>query len=305
MSEAIDKKPGISLLLIAAYVVSGLVIFQAFSLGLVSVIYGIPLMEMTEFIEDPTSVENGKNAMLLIQGFTAFGTFILVPVFFSLTRDHRFPDVGLTGVEVAPVIYVSLLIVAFMMVNAWFIELNASITLPESLRGIEEWARNLEYRAEVLTQQLTEMDSFGYFLAALFVIAVIPGVGEELLFRGIVQNKLKLLTGNIHVAIWVSAVIFSAFHFQFFGFIPRMLLGALFGYIYYWSGSLFLAMLAHFIQNGFTLFMLYLYQNDLIQYDIDNTEAVPLYSVAIFTVISALLIYQFRNYYFTRSKSVV
>ena len=77
MSQVNDKKPGISLLLIAGYVISGLVIFQAVSLGLVSVIYGIPLMEMTEFIEDPTSVENGKSAMLLIQGFTAFGTFIL------------------------------------------------------------------------------------------------------------------------------------------------------------------------------------------------------------------------------------
>ena len=304
MQRSGEMKPGLSLLFIAVYVILGLVMFQAVAMGLAALFFDIPFAEINTFINDPLAYANGKQAMLMMQGVISFGTFILVPLFFYLAHDRKFPDFELKRATPVALILVSLIVLAFMMVNAWFIEFNASLSLPEALKGIEQWAREMESRAEALTSQITEMDSVGYFLAALVVVAVIPGIGEELLFRGIIQNKFRKLTGNIHVAIWISAAIFSAFHFQFFGFIPRMLLGAMFGYIYYWSGSLILAMVAHFIQNGFTLFMLYLYQTGAIQFDIEDTDTVPIYSVLIFTVISIFLLYQFRNYYFKQSKTV-
>jgi membrane protease YdiL (CAAX protease family) len=108
-----------------------------------------------------------------------------------------------------------------------------------------------------LTTYLTNFENIVEFLAAIVILAVVPAIGEELLFRGILQNKITLLTKNYHVAIWVSAIIFSAIHFQFYGFVPRVLLGALFGYLYVWSGNLGVAILAHFINNGFTLFLIY------------------------------------------------
>src|SRR5690554_5832087 len=107
---------------------------------------------------------------------------------------------------------------------------------------------------------MTRFDNAGDFILALIVIGLIPAVGEELLFRGLVQNQIGAITKNIHVAIWLAAFLFSTFHFQFYGFVPRMFLGVLFGYLYYWSGNLFIAMLAHFINNGLTLILLYMYQ---------------------------------------------
>jgi membrane protease YdiL (CAAX protease family) len=95
------------------------------------------------------------------------------------------------------------------------------------------------------------------FLAAIVILAIVPAIGEELLFRGILQNKIEMLSKNKHIAIWITAFIFSFIHFQFYGFVPRLLLGALFGYLYIWSGNLTIPILAHFINNGFTLLLLY------------------------------------------------
>jgi len=297
-----DQRPGFSLLLIGLYVVIGYILFQIASLGIISFLFEIPLTEMDRFANNPASYPHGKEAMLTFQGITSIGTFILVPTFFFLTRDHILPPLGLKKIRPWPIVLVLLIILTFMVVNAWFIEFNRSITFPESLQAVEKWARDFENRAEMITNQLTQIDSFPYFIAALLVIAVVPGIGEELLFRGIVQKKFFLLTNNIHLSIWLSAAIFSAFHLQFFGFIPRLLLGVIFGYIYYWSGSLLLTMLAHFFQNGFLVLAMYLHQTGAITFDVESTESVPITSVLIFSLVSGFLIYIFRHYYLSRTK---
>ena len=106
----------------------------------------------------------------------------------------------------------------------------------------------------------------------------------------------------MHVAIWVSAFLFSAIHLQFFGFVPRLLLGVLFGYIYYWSGNLLYPVLAHFINNGFTLVMLYLYQIGITEMDIENTESVPVMVVLVSVILTFGLLAFFRRYHFLRAR---
>jgi membrane protease YdiL (CAAX protease family) len=134
-------------------------------------------------------------------------------------------------------------------------------------------------------------------LLAVVVIAVLPAIGEELVFRGIIQRELFRGTNNIHVAIWISAAIFSAIHIQFYGFVPRMLLGALFGYLYYWSGNLWMPIIAHFINNGFTVVAMYLYQQGSVKMDIENAEAAPWSSVLFSAVITTALLYFFKKFY--------
>ena len=107
------------------------------------------------------------------------------------------------------------------------------------------------------------------------MIGVLPAIGEEVLFRGVLQRKLTEHWVNPHLAIWVAAALFSAIHVQFYGFLPRLLLGALFGYLYYWSGSLLIAIFAHFVNNGVMVLMLYLYQRKLVDYNIEDNESVP------------------------------
>ena len=185
-----------------------------------------------------------------------------------------------------------LLIVVFMVPNSLFIEWNANVTMPDFLKDFEAWAREKEDVATALTNYLTTFSSTSQFLFAFFVIAVLPGIGEELVFRGMLQPELKRATGNMHVAIWISAIMFSAIHLQFFGFIPRMLLGVLFGYLYFWSGNILVPMFAHFVNNGFSLIMLYLYQTGNTTLNIDSTESAALLMAVLFTIITfGILLY--------------
>jgi len=111
----------------------------------------------------------------------------------------------------------------------------------------------------------------------------------------LLQPELHKATGNIHFAIWTSAVFFSAMHMQFYGFVPRVFLGALFGYLYYWSGNLILPMFAHFFNNFVAVTSIYFGWSDLPGVDTEKPESTPWYVVIIMTVICAALIFFFQK----------
>ena len=157
--------------------------------------------------------------------------------------------------------------------------------------------KSMEEKAREMTQVLTNFSSTGRLLVAFLVIAVLPGIGEELVFRGLLQNKLLALTRNPHVAIWVSAALFSAVHFQFYGFLPRMLLGAVFGYLYVWSGNLWVPILAHFVNNAFTLLMVYLYQQKISDYDAEGSMGATLPMVLGSVLLTARILFYLYTYF--------
>ena len=119
------------------------------------------------------------------------------------------------------------------------------------------------------TEQMLTVDTIGGLLFNLVVIALIPAIGEELTFRGVLQQGLTRRM-NPHVAILLSAAIFSFIHFQFSGFLPRMFLGMLLGYLFYTSGSLWTCMLMHFLNNGSAVVVYYLNHKGIINVDVDH-----------------------------------
>ena len=127
---------------------------------------------------------------------------------------------------------------------------NQGLHLPEALKGVEQWMINSEKQADVITKKLLTISSWGGFLMNIIVVAILAGLGEELLFRGTLQKILIGWTRNSHAGILITAFIFSAIHLQFFGFFPRFLLGALLGYLYLWSGSLWIPIIAHTLNNA-------------------------------------------------------
>ena len=135
------------------------------------------------------------------------------------------------------------------VLNTW----NQGLQLPESLRSIEDWMINTEKTAEVATNTLLNTDSWGGFIMNIIIIAIMAGIGEELMFRGVIQKILIGWTKNIHLGILYTAIIFSAIHFQFYGFVPRMILGMVLGYLYIWSKSLWVPVIAHAINNALTV----------------------------------------------------
>ena len=104
--------------------------------------------------------------------------------------------------------------------------------------GIEKWMKDAEESAAEITKAFLDVKTIPGLVFNVFMIAFLPAVGEELLFRGIIQRIFTDMTKSHHWGIWISAILFSAMHFQFYGFVPRVLLGALFGYLLVWSGSI-------------------------------------------------------------------
>ncbi|WP_138993850.1 CPBP family intramembrane glutamic endopeptidase [Larkinella sp. C7] len=234
--------------------------------------------DITGILTNPADYPGSWHLLMLIQAVSHLCSFLLPCVLYLRWIERKswseFNARPLTVVQ--SVGLVALLTITFMPFNGLIIEWNQNLDLPDSLAGLEAWMKQKEDQISGLTTFLTDFNSPLDLVIALVVIGVIPGIGEEVLFRGMVQRKLAQWTGNVHVAIWVSALIFSAIHVQFYGFVPRALLGALFGYVYVWSGNIWVPILAHAVNNGFTVLMVWLYHRQMISVDIENTNSVPL-----------------------------
>ena len=142
--------------------------------------------------------------------------------------------------------------------------------LPALLSGLEDWMRTMEEAAKVLTEKFMKVEAIPGLLFNVFMIAVLPTIGEELLFRGVIQRIFTNMTKNYHWGIWIAAFIFSAFHMQFYGFLPRLLLGAMFGYLLVWTGTIWVPILAHFVNNTMGVVGYYLIDKGIISKDIEQ-----------------------------------
>lgn len=264
--------------------------------GLVALpFYDGNLLSLFTAISDPLNNPSVKTPLMITQGVgSAFGMIFIPWLIYS--RMFKLPlNFGQTKVSLQPILFTLLITIFFMVVNSPVGEWNQQIKLPASLSGIEHTLKAMEENMKVLTEFLIEFNSFGEFLLGLAVVAIIPAIGEELVFRGLVQNHLTRITKNIHVAIWVSAFIFGAIHMQFYGLFPRMFLGALFGYLYYYSGRLSYAILAHFFNNGIAVLAVYMFQLGKTDYDIESTESLVWYQVLISAIVLILLLLAFKK----------
>ncbi|MCC9165267.1 CPBP family intramembrane glutamic endopeptidase [Pontibacter harenae] len=288
-----DTHPVWVLLLLLAFMLGGYFVATFIFALLVEPVFGIGFMDMTGVMLDPATHPQGPDAMLMFQGVVQFISFVIAPLYLIKGMGHKIgPHLSW---KVAPmlglVLLSGLLIILIMPVNSVIIDWNVNFDFPDFMRGFEQWTRAKEEELAELTKLIANFGTETRLFLGLLVIAVIPAIGEELVFRGVVQRQLYRWVDNQHVAIWLAAIVFSAIHVQFFGFVPRVILGALFGYLYFWSGRIIVPMVAHFVNNGFTVFLLYLQQTGRIDVDVESTEPMPWYSVLVSLVLSAAVIY--------------
>jgi membrane protease YdiL (CAAX protease family) len=244
---------------------------------------------------DPTLT----SSLLIIQSIGTFVGMILFPLIQLLAIEHKkispfFPEQPQTGFIL---LLVSILGLTFMLSISPLTVWNMHWEFPEFLRGFQTWAREKEDLSAKLTEAMTNFNSLSEVLVGVLVIALLPAIGEELVFRGLIQNEFFRGSGKIHLSIWASAFVFSAIHLQFFGFIPRLLLGALFGYLYYWSGNLLVPIFAHFFNNAFSVIMIYLYAQKIIDIDPQDNSYLPIQYVLINLVITVALLYYIRKHF--------
>ena len=302
-----EPQPLRSMLMLFGFIMLGMTlgaVAAAVVVGAGAMASGGTMKNVTELLQHPSATPNGWWWLMVVQALSHVSTFLLPALLYWFTVDKRqLSDFsGQPAYKVAGWGLVVLLTIAFMPVNGLIIELNQALKLPETLAPLERWMRAKEDQMAELTKFLTTFRTVPQLLMAVFTIGLLPALGEEVLFRGILQRKFIVWTSNVHLGIWLAAALFSAIHLQFYGFVPRMLLGALFGYLYVWSGNLWAPILAHFINNGFTVIMIFLHQQEMTTIDIDSTESVPVSAALFGTVVTvaALVLFKRMNKTVTR-----
>lgn len=180
------------------------------------------------------------NYLKLMQLFSGIGLFITPALLYAYLTNFDFKFLNLSRQNVILVISIMMLITPFI---GLLLEWNMMISFPE-------WLLEFDVNSEAIITAFLQMDSIWDLFFTILVIAVVPAVGEELLFRGYLQQKLGNWLSNPHTAILITSFLFSAIHFHFQGIIPRFALGVLLGYLFYWSNSLWLPILAHFVNNA-------------------------------------------------------
>ncbi len=198
-----------------------------------------------------SQISDSVISLKVYQLISATGTFCIAPLSACYLISHSCKDY-LSLYKTKAIFYpiaVLIVLVAIPFINFTTL-LNEQIELPESWQFLEAWIKEMEEKNGDITQQFLDVSNFGEYLFNILVLALIPAIGEELLFRGFIQKALQKHTKNIHIAIWCSAILFSAIHCQFYGFFPRMFMGIIFGYLLYWSGSIFVPMACHFFNNA-------------------------------------------------------
>ncbi len=294
-----NKKPWLSLISLMLIAFGGLIIGQFVAILIVTKVYNLGIFQVMEMVTNISDYPEYKVAIFLLQGLSAVFGFILAPWFYLRVIERKRLSVLSPNTQIAllPVTLALLISIVFMAVNFKFAEWNAQMVFPEFLKDVETWMRLQEDKLEEATYFLTTINNPKELVLAMLVIAIIPAIGEELLFRGLIQNQLLSWFRNTHWAVWITAIIFSAIHIQFYGFVPRMLLGVLFGYMYLWSGNLLYPILAHFANNGFQIVMLYLYSNRLTDFDMENADTVPWTVFFTSALISTLLIIYYKRHF--------
>ena len=289
-----DRPASISVLRILAMVIVGYIVMgNVIAILTISLLYEGNLVEAMAF---PLEHPEIRTIMLLAQGLASLTGSILVPWYYLQMFEHRSPKVLFgkfpSGIWVG---MLAVLTIGFAISISPISEWNATMKLPDWMGAFGEYMTTMEKQAEVLVKMFTSNLTPGDFALVFVVVAILPGIGEELVFRGLIQTELQRAFGNPHAGIWVAAAFFSAFHLQFFGFFPRLLLGAFMGYVYFWSGNLWFPILTHFLNNGLQLVGLYLYQLGVHTMDMESTESAPLIVVAVSIIITTSIFYYFKK----------
>lgn len=204
--------------------------------------------------------ETSYKILLMLSSIISFALPALLAAKFIQKDEPAFRQLGMTE---SPRFTKYLLAIVFMLAIMPAIEfissLNASYSFPESLKGLEEYLRNIDESAMQSTMKALAGNGVGAFILNLIVLAITPAVCEEMFFRGVLQKFFVDNIRNKHIAILLTAFIFSAIHMQFSGLLPRFILGAVLGYLFYSSGSLWLSIVAHATNNALVVIAAFIF----------------------------------------------
>jgi membrane protease YdiL (CAAX protease family) len=239
-------------------------VFMFISAALGLMIWNLPINAIENYKSHGAA---GVEFLKFTQLFTSGGLFVAPPIVFSLLsgiRPFRFLKMNQLPVLVLCLSAILLMWVQLPWINAvgaW----NNSIVLDGDLVGLYKSLRAKEDAATAMIEVFLEMNGPTQLVFTFFLVAVVPAIGEEMLFRGVLQPVFIRVFKNQHLGIWLTAFVFSFIHFQFFGFVPRLLIGVFLGYLFAFTGNLWYSIIAHMANNGIAVVGYYLLQHEFIK----------------------------------------
>ncbi len=250
-------------------------------IGLIVAVLGGLFLTMIQYHADMAkavlllSNVNDPSSLLLLKELQILQSIFLfiIPAFIAGSLFEQ-SSAGYFGMKKVPPGMILLIIFLIMMVSLplinGLVSLNEMMKLPAALGGMEKWMKETEDQAAQVTEKFLDVHSMGGFGVNMLMIAIIPAIGEEMMFRGLFQRLLGEWFKNIHISIFIMAFLFGAIHLQFYGLLPRMMLGVMFGYLYLWTGTLWAPVFAHFINNGSAVLISYLSNTGVIHADYEK-----------------------------------
>lgn len=231
-----------------------LIIKPAASLVLLFSLFLFMLIAVSLITQLLGSLTDNTAAILRISSVLQNVLVFILPAVATAMLSTRFPAT-LLAVDKFPsgkfiLLSIAVLIVSIPLMNS-IIDWNQNITLPDSFSQFNDYMQQLEKGAEKAVSDITGGNTVGTLIMSILIVGIFTGLGEEIFFRGGLMRLFSCIKGmSPHVAIWLTAFLFSALHMQFLGFVPRMLLGVFFGYLTFWSGSLWLPIMIHALNNS-------------------------------------------------------
>ena len=285
-----EKPYWIQLIVLALFMTGGMLLFSSLGTLIILLIYHTP--SMLEAADPITAIR-------ISQTFATIGTFLIPALLFAYCQNrqcfdynaaNRRPITSMTNI----VLILSITLLPVVCVLSTF---NMLIMPQEGI--VAEFMRDLEDAANHILELLTSQRSPWNLFANILVLAVLAGISEEFLFQGSLQPLMTRWCKSPHVGILITALIFSALHFQFYGFIPRFALGVYLGYLFYWSRSLWLPILAHVLHNALSIMVDYTLQGRGI--DTDNMQFTDIHGsipvIICCTLVSAMgIVFLWRTY---------
>lgn len=241
-------------------------------------------------------------AVSAVQGIFVFTMPSLIAARMASPFPMRLISPG-GGLQARSVIGTILLFAVLLPALNQIIFWNENVSFPASMKELEDTLRGWETASQSVSQIILSEDSVAGMLCGILVIGVITGIGEEFFFRGGLQRMFGRVMPS-HAAVWVTALVFSVMHFQFFGLVPRMLLGAIFGYLYLWTGSIWVAVLAHSLNNTLVVVTSWLVARGVVPENIDAfgvAEAGVPWLAALSSVVTVLFLVCLHKRFFRKN----
>ncbi len=220
-------------------------------------------------------------------------SFFIVPASIILTKlnpGYQNSILDIKTLRINDLIMVIMLAFCTFPVTGLAGQLNSGMVLPDWLSGVGEWIKDKEDYADHLLELIMTPETFAGMWLNILIIAALPAISEELIFRGVFQKIFQNLFRSGHLSVWFTSFLFSAIHLQFYGFLPRFILGLIFGYLFLWSRNLWYPVIAHFINNAVPVAAAYIKGWDAVNSPSDVTIGKQI-AIVMFSLVAGIVIF--------------